>query len=263
MRRPVATHSPRRKKRDKGKCPTDEPLKIPSLRLTDEPVKPEQPPLKRTKVAKPTGSQDPVEAGKLKLAQLLTTQRNGNPMIMLKGAIPHLATSSVVWNTIIRGHSLRNNPILAVEFYVRMILCGAEPNSYTFPFVLKSCAKVGATHEGKQVHAQLLKLGLECDAFVHTSLVNMYTQNGELENARLVFDKSTLRDAVSFTTLITGYAARGLMGDARGLFDEIPMRDVVSWTAMIAGYAQCGWFEEALAFFEEMQKMNIQPHPQF
>ncbi|KAE7998841.1 hypothetical protein FH972_003343 [Carpinus fangiana] len=165
-----------------------------------------------------------------------------------------------IWNTIIRGHSLSSNPMLAVEFYVRMILCGAEPNSYTFPFVLKSCAKVGATHEGKQVHAQVLKLGLECDAFVHTSLINMYAQNGELENARLVFDKSTLRDAVSFTALITGYAARGLMDDAHRLFDEIPVRDVVSWNAMIAGYAQCGWFEEALAFFEEMRKMNVPPN---
>ncbi|GLT55016.1 hypothetical protein SLA2020_281700 [Shorea laevis] len=130
-----------------------------------------------------------------------------------------------IWNTIIRGHALSSDPILAVEFYARMIQCGTEPNSYTFPFVLKSCAKVGATREGEQVHAHVLKLGLECDAFVHTSLINM-----------------------------------GFMDDARRLFDEIPVRDVVSWNAMIAGYAQCGWFEEALVFFEEMRRMNVTPN---
>ena len=165
-----------------------------------------------------------------------------------------------IWNNIIRGYSLSSNPIVALELYVRMILCGTEPNSYTFPFLFKSCAKIGATHEGKQIHAHVVKLGLENDAFVHTSLINMYAQNGELGNARLVFDKSTLRDAVSFTALITGYVSRGFMDDARRLFDEIPVRDVVSWNAMIAGYAQCGRFEEALALFEEMRKVNVQPN---
>ncbi|GMY36094.1 pentatricopeptide repeat-containing protein At1g08070, chloroplastic [Fagus crenata] len=165
-----------------------------------------------------------------------------------------------IWNTIIRGHSLSSNPIVAVDFYVRMILCGTDPNSYTFPFLFKSCAKVGATHEGKQIHAHVLKLGLESDAFVHTSLINMYAQNGELGNARLVFDKSILRDAVSFTALISGYVSKGYMDDARRLFDEIPVKDVVSWNAMIAGYAQCGRFEEALALFEEMRKVNVPPN---
>ncbi|KAJ7964366.1 Pentatricopeptide repeat-containing protein [Quillaja saponaria] len=148
-----------------------------------------------------------------------------------------------IWNTIIRGHSLCSSPILSVKFYSRMIISGVWPNSYTFPFLLKSCAKVRATHEGKQIHAQVVKLGIESDAFVHTSLINMYAQISELDNARLVFDKSTLRDAVSFTALITGYASEGYMHDARRLFDEIPMRDVVSWNAMIAGYVQSGSLE--------------------
>lgn len=55
-----------------------------------------------------------------------------------------------------------------------MLLIGAMPNSYTFPFLSKSCAKAGLPHEGKQNHSHVLKLGLEPDAFVHTSLVNMY-----------------------------------------------------------------------------------------
>ncbi|KAF3453662.1 hypothetical protein FNV43_RR04103 [Rhamnella rubrinervis] len=165
-----------------------------------------------------------------------------------------------IWNTIIRGHSLSSSPIRAIAYYVRMILSGMEPNSYTFPFLLKSCVKVAATHEGKQLHAQILKLGVDSDPFIHTSLINMYAQNGELDNARLIFDKSALRDAVSFTALITGYASRGCMDDARRLFDEIPIRDVVSWNAMISGYTQCGRFEEALTIFQEMQEANFPPN---
>ncbi|XP_010250014.1 PREDICTED: pentatricopeptide repeat-containing protein At1g08070, chloroplastic-like [Nelumbo nucifera] len=165
-----------------------------------------------------------------------------------------------IWNTIIRGHSLSSSPILAVAFYVRMLLAGVEPNSYTFPFLLKSCAQATATQQGRQVHAHILKLGLETDAFVHTSLISMYARNGELEDAHLVFDKGSLRNAVSFTALITGYASAGYLEDARKLFDDIPVRDVISWNAIIAGYAQSGRYKEALDFFHDMLNSNVQPN---
>ncbi|XVE98296.1 hypothetical protein REPUB_Repub03eG0093200 [Reevesia pubescens] len=84
-----------------------------------------------------------------------------------------------------------------------------------------------STREGKQVHGHVLKLGLDSNAFVHTSLINMYAQNGELGNARLVFDESPLRDAVSYTALITGYVSIGCIENARELFDETPIRDVL------------------------------------
>ncbi|XP_030550021.2 pentatricopeptide repeat-containing protein At1g08070, chloroplastic [Rhodamnia argentea] len=168
--------------------------------------------------------------------------------------------NQLIWNTIIRGHCLSDTPGLAVEFYVRMLLSRAMPNSYTFPFLLKSCAKAGLIHEGKQTHSHVLKLGLESDAFVHTSLINMYAQSGELDSACLVFEKSSYRDAVSYTALLTGYASSGQMKEAKQLFEDIPVTDVVSWNAMIAGYSESGQFEEAIETFRGMQKANVMPN---
>ncbi|KAM6580252.1 hypothetical protein CsatA_004026 [Cannabis sativa] len=165
-----------------------------------------------------------------------------------------------MWNTIIRGLSLSSDPALAIVFYNRMILSGIEPNSYTFPILLKTCAKMAVTHVGKQLHGQILKLGLGSDVFVNSSLINMYAQCSELDNARLVFDKSVVRNEVSFTALITGYASRGRMAEARCLFDKIPIRDAVSWNAMISGYGHSGRFGEALLFFKEMLKANVKPN---
>lgn len=161
-----------------------------------------------------------------------------------------------IWNTILRGQSLSCSPILAINFYVGMISNGVEPNSHTFPSLLKCCAKVRATHEGKQIHSHVLKLGLGYDAFVHTSLINMYTQISELSYARLVFDKSPHRDAVSYTALITGYTSMGFLSDAHKLFDEMPLKDGVAWNAMIAGYAKSGRVKEALSFFGEMVRVK-------
>lgn len=88
----------------------------------------------------------------------------------------------------------------------------------------------------------------------------MYVRCGDLDDARRVFDKSPLRDVVSFTALVAGYASRGYLNDARRLFDEILVRDVVSWNAMISGYAQSGRFKEALDFFQEMLNAKVEPN---
>lgn len=165
-----------------------------------------------------------------------------------------------MWNTIIRGHWLSSSPILSIQVYARMMNSGVEPNSYTFPFLLKSCAKIKAICEGKQVHAHILKLGFASDAHVHTSLITMYARIRDLDNARLIFDSNIVHDVVSFTALISGYLLEGYVDDARHLFDEIPVKDVVSWNAMIAGYAQSDRFEEALSCFREMLKANVSPN---
>ncbi|CAO2841264.1 unnamed protein product [Amaranthus hypochondriacus] len=168
--------------------------------------------------------------------------------------------NTLVWNTLIRGHSLSSYPISAIDFYIQMLFSDVSPNSYTFPFVLKSCAKLGSSHIGKQVHGHVLKLGLDADPFVHTSLINMYAQNGDLICAQQVFDKSSLRDPVSYTALITGYSSKGYLENARKVFDEMPVKDVVSWNAMIAGYVQSNQFDESIAFFEEMLRAEVMPN---
>ncbi|OVA10086.1 Pentatricopeptide repeat [Macleaya cordata] len=114
-----------------------------------------------------------------------------------------------------------------------MPLAGIEPNSYTFPFLLKSCTQFPGTQEGKQIHTNVLKKGLEPDPFVHTSLINMYARNGALA------------------------VARGCLDDARHLFDEIPMIDVVSWNAIIAAYIQSGRFKEALITMRRMVRKRV------
>ncbi|CAN4096419.1 unnamed protein product [Withania somnifera] len=102
------------------------------------------------------------------------------------------------------------------------------------------------TQIGKLIHGKAFKVGfLMSDVYVHASLINMYAQNGEMDDARLVFDKSSKRDVVSFTALINGYALKGCVNDARELFGSMPVRDVVSWNAIISGYVQVElWIED-------------------
>jgi pentatricopeptide repeat protein len=54
--------------------------------------------------------------------------------------------------------------------------------------------------------------------------------------------------------MITGYSQNGDIAQARKLFDMMPQRDCVSWAAIIAGYAQSGHYEEALNMFVEIKR---------
>ncbi|KAI3885263.1 hypothetical protein MKW98_002655, partial [Papaver atlanticum] len=80
----------------------------------------------------------------------------------------------------------------------------------------------------KQIHADVVKFGLELD---------MYIVNG----------------------LIRCYCICGDMGAARKLFEEVPERKLLIWTAIISGYSQNFCSNEALALFDQMLGQGVEP----
>ncbi|KAL6005576.1 hypothetical protein ACLOJK_006143 [Asimina triloba] len=129
----------------------------------------------------------------------------------------------------IRGYVKGGNPYEAVSFYDLMIRSAVVPDKFTYPFVLTACARSRDPNGGRRFHAEVLKLGLESDAFVLNSLIQMY-------------------------------ASCGLFDAACGLFDGNPCRDVVSWNTMIGGYVRAGFYHRAFDCFEEMKQINeVQP----
>eukprot|EP01018_Ginkgo_biloba_P036695 Gb_15537 [translate_table: standard] len=133
-----------------------------------------------------------------------------------------------LWNAMIRGYA-RSEPCReALTLYYQMQQVGIQPDNFTFPFVLKACASLSALQEGKEIHDDIVRIGLESDNFVRTALIDMYAKCGSIDFARLLFDK---------------------MSD----------RNVVSWNAIIAGYAQNGDAREALTLFRQMQLSEVKP----
>ncbi|GAU35985.1 hypothetical protein TSUD_207890 [Trifolium subterraneum] len=103
-----------------------------------------------------------------------------------------------IWNSLIRGHSLSSSPISSLHLFSRMLCYGLQPNSHTFPFLFKSCAKAKATHEGKQLHAHALKLSIQFHPHVHTSIIHMYASVGELDFARMLDEVDKLLEENGF-----------------------------------------------------------------
>ncbi|EEF30682.1 pentatricopeptide repeat-containing protein, putative [Ricinus communis] len=132
-----------------------------------------------------------------------------------------------------------------------------NPDGFTLPCVIKGCARLHATKEGKQIHGLVLKLGFGLNKFVSSSLVNMYSKCKDIDSAKKVFLSMDDKDLVSWNSLIDGYVKCGQVELGMKLFEEMPERDLFSWTVLIDGFSKCGKVDVARELFDKMPSRNL------
>ncbi|KAI3467281.1 hypothetical protein Pfo_023944 [Paulownia fortunei] len=135
----------------------------------------------------------------------------------------------VCWTSMIVGYVQNNCAKEGLLLFNRMRDCLVEGNTYTLGSIVTACAKLGALHQGKWVHGNVIKNGIEVNSYLFTSILDMYVKGGAIRDARLIFD-------------------------------EFHIIDLVSWTAMIMGYAQSGFAEEALLLFTDKKWQDVYPN---
>ena len=159
-----------------------------------------------------------------------------------------------LFNSLIRGYSIHGLDDEVLIIFREMHYCRLQPDHFSFPFVLKSCAKLEFLFLGTCFHSLCGKLGFEYDIYVSTSLVDMYVKCGKIDIARRMFELTPVRDVSTWNAMISGYMKVCELRLAQELFDEMPDRNIISWTSMICGYSQNGVADRALALFEEMMR---------
>eukprot|EP01018_Ginkgo_biloba_P013990 Gb_31795 [translate_table: standard] len=135
----------------------------------------------------------------------------------------------VSWNAMIAGYVQHGHSEEVLKLLYQIKQSGMKPDHFTFASVLSACASSAALEHGKQVHAHIIKTGLESNVFVGSSLVDVYAKCENIEVACQVFQ-------------------------------TMPKRNVVSWTAMVVGYAQNGQSEESLKLFSQMLQASEKPN---
>ncbi|KAK9115304.1 hypothetical protein Syun_022101 [Stephania yunnanensis] len=135
---------------------------------------------------------------------------------------------SFLWNTLIKGYVKNGQFSDAIALYGQMHRLGVRPDKFTFPFALKGCVELLDVLCGGEVHAHVVKFGIEFDAIVRTELMIMYVKFGELGNAEYLF---------------------------KSMFE----RDLVAWNALMSAYVQNGYADRALALYREMGVVGISP----
>ncbi|CAH9132074.1 unnamed protein product [Cuscuta epithymum] len=172
-----------------------------------------------------------------------------------------------LFNSIIRAYTQNKMYRSCIYMYMQLLLRrqAAEseepvsPDTYTYPFVIRSCGGLTCADIGKQLHGHVFKFGLDSNHVIQNSLLDMYVKccgEDSIRESQNLFDEMTVKDVISWNSLISGYIKSGKVKRANALFEEMPEKSIVSWTAMISGYTKMGCYREALNVFRRMQTVG-------
>lgn len=147
------------------------------------------------------------------------------------------------WNTIIDGCLEHGFVVGALDLLYEMVNSGPAFTKFTFSISLALLSSLRRLEQGRQVHGQLLRAGLGDDAFVRTSLVDMYCKCGQMEKANMIFKM--------VHKAITKEKYHGIA------YDDLTTLSI-TWSTIISGYVQNGLLMNALENFRSMVREGIE-----
>ncbi|WVY93975.1 hypothetical protein V8G54_033063 [Vigna mungo] len=151
------------------------------------------------------------------------------------------------WNTMIRGYAESQNPSPALHLYRQMIVSCVEPDTHTYPFLLKAISKSLNVREGEAIHSVTIRNGFQSLLFVQNSLLHIYAACGCTESAYKVFELMKERDLVAWNSVINGFALNGRPNEALTLFREMSVEglepDGFTVVSLLSACAELGALE--------------------
>ncbi|MCO5561705.1 hypothetical protein L7F22_015328 [Adiantum nelumboides] len=125
------------------------------------------------------------------------------------------------WNSLIVGHVDQALDDDALLLYRQLHKDSCEvPDEVTFASVIKACSNLDCLEEGRKVHIEVVKQGLDMDKSIGISLIGFYSSCNCIQDARLVFDSFTEQDVAMLNTMIRSYTQQGLTKEAELLFQD-------------------------------------------
>ncbi|KAL8036401.1 hypothetical protein ABFX02_12G156200 [Erythranthe guttata] len=132
---------------------------------------------------------------------------------------------SITYNAIIAGLVSIDRDEEALFVFKDMQTAGLKPTELTFVSIMGACL---FSTFARQVHCQAIKMCFEDCTSVNNAAISMYSNCGDIDSARLVFNR-------------------------------LHEKDIVSWNAIIASYGQENSSHEAMLAYLQMQRNEIEP----
>ncbi|KAH6796873.1 Tetratricopeptide repeat superfamily protein [Perilla frutescens var. hirtella] len=171
--------------------------------------------------------------------------------------------NEVSWNALIAAYARGGEGHNSMKLFSEMKGGGFRPTHFTYSSVFAACASNGALEQGKWVHADMIKLGVQLIAFVGNTLVDMYGKAGSIEDSKKVFDQLEKKDVVSWNSMLTAYAQHGLGQETIDLFEEMRavgfQPDEITFLCVLNACSHTGLLDKGLYYFELMKKYKLEP----
>ncbi|VAI91927.1 unnamed protein product [Triticum turgidum subsp. durum] len=167
---------------------------------------------------------------------------------------------AVSWNVMLAG-LLGHGGLSpqATEVWRRMLGEGHKPDSVVLSTML--CHHPDEGKQGLEVHAWVIRHGLETELSVASALIGMYSRKNELGHALSVFESMPVRDLASWNAIISAHNQdfRVLMMFRR-MVDSGLQPNEATFVAVLSACDNLGLVEGGMRLFSEMEnKYRIQP----
>ncbi|XP_062120308.1 pentatricopeptide repeat-containing protein At5g52850, chloroplastic [Humulus lupulus] len=111
----------------------------------------------------------------------------------------------VTWTGLLSAYSRSEKHGITLALFDSMITSGENPNEFTFSSVLRSCSALGEFDMGTRIHNYIVKLGLESNTVLLSSLIDFYSKCGYCEEAHNVFRNMDRGNTITWTTMISSF----------------------------------------------------------
>ncbi|KAF2578157.1 hypothetical protein F2Q68_00002205 [Brassica cretica] len=163
----------------------------------------------------------------------------------------------IAFSGLIRGCVKAGFYSLAFDLFGELIKLGLDADQFVISSILKACSSLASLGWGKQVHGLCVKKGYESEPVTATGLIDMYVKCGEIDNGIVLFDGMLERDVVSWTGIIVGCGQNGRAKEAIRYFREMIDSGVepneVTFYGVVSACRHSGMLEEARFILESMR----------
>ncbi|XP_052160824.1 pentatricopeptide repeat-containing protein At3g26782, mitochondrial [Oryza glaberrima] len=166
----------------------------------------------------------------------------------------------VSWNSMIALYAQNGMSAEAIGLYSKMLNVGGgiKCNAVALSAVLLACAHAGAIQTGKRIHNQVVRMGLEENVYVGTSVVDMYSKCGRVEMASRAFRKIKEKNILSWSAMITGYGMHGRGQEALEIFTEMKRSGLrpnyITFISVLAACSHAGLLDEGRYWYNAMKQ---------
>ncbi|KAG0484936.1 hypothetical protein HPP92_009015 [Vanilla planifolia] len=166
--------------------------------------------------------------------------------------------SLVSWNAMILCYAQNDMPTDAVNLFLKMQTKNIRPDSFTLVSVIPALADISLPRQAKWIHGYAVRLLLDCDIFVRTALIDLYSKCGNVISARSLFDCIEEKHVETWNAMIDGYGSHGLGLKAVEMFAEMKRSTVkpsdVTFLNMLSACSHAGLVEEGKRYFRSMKE---------
>nr|DAD42426.1 TPA_asm: hypothetical protein HUJ06_000656 [Nelumbo nucifera] len=149
----------------------------------------------------------------------------------------------VSWTSMICGYVWSRDIVSCFQLFREMQMRELEPNSVTLMIMLQACSLSENATKGRELHAYVIRKGLESKGSLQNSILTMYAKMGNIKNAENLFCMTNKRDIISWNIMISGYSKKGDVTKVAEIFSKMQIEvnpSLETLSLVISAFAKCG-----------------------